>query len=85
MKKKPLIRKSVLQRGRDSYRGDIMADWTAELDRAFEKKFGIKCETHWSVIANHFVTTLADGGPLTDEMRFFIDGFGQATLWAANL
>jgi hypothetical protein len=62
-----------------------MAGWTSELDRAFEKKFGLKVETHWSVLSNLFVTMRADEDQLTDEQRFFIDGFSQACLWACNI
>lgn len=88
VKQNVLMRRSVLEKGRDSYRADIMADWTAELDRAIERKFGVKAVTTFNVLAGpagQFVTVRDDNERLTDEMLNFIDGFSTAVLWTANI
>lgn len=52
-------------------------DWCAALDKTFTERFGLKnkVKTTFNIMLGTCVTTRADGKPLTNEQRAYIDGY----------
>lgn len=59
----------------------FIKDWKHYLDTAFFKKFGIRCQTDFSLFAGfsgEYVTSRQDRKKLTREQRTFIEAYSNA-------